>query len=53
LAESLLFEEKAIEKYHELLKLCGNNIALEELARDMIRKETEHIEEVQKMLLVP
>lgn len=53
LKESLQFEEKAIEKYHELLQHCGTNIALEELAREMIRKETEHIEEVQKMLMVP
>lgn len=53
LKESLQFEEKAIEKYHELLQHCGSNIALEELAREMIRNETEHIEEVQKMLLLP
>ena len=43
---------RAIEKYYELLKHCEDNVALEELAREMIRKETEHIEEVEKMLIV-
>lgn len=53
LKESLEFEEKAIEYYKELLKnIDEDDIALEELAREMIRTETEHIEEVKKMLLV-
>lgn len=52
LKESLHFEKKAIESYHELLNYCDGNIALEELAREMIRTETEHIEEVEKMLIV-
>lgn len=52
LKESLHFEKKAIEKYYELLEHCDKNVALEELAREMIRNETEHIEEVEKMLLV-
>ncbi len=52
LKESLQFEEKAVEMYKDLLKLVGDDIALEELAREMIRTETEHIEEVHKMLAV-
>lgn len=51
LKESLVFEEKAIEIYHEILKDCEDNIALEELVRELIRTETEHIEEVKKMLI--
>jgi bacterioferritin len=52
LKESLQFEQAAIDHYIQLLPLCGNNIALEELVREMIKLETEHIEEVQKMLNV-
>lgn len=52
LKESLQFEQAAIELYKEVLELCGDNIALEELVREMIRTETEHIEEVIKMLNV-
>lgn len=53
LKESLQFEEKAIEKYKDLLKqIDPEDIALEELIREMIRTETEHIEEVHKMLAI-
>lgn len=52
LKESLQFEQAAIDLYKGLLPLCADNIALEELVRDMIKLETEHIEEVQKMLNV-
>jgi len=50
LKESLENEREAVELYKQLLKLCGDNIALEELTREMIRLEVEHIEEVEKML---
>lgn len=50
LKESLDNEREAVELYKQLLGLCGDNIALEELTRDMIRLEVEHIEEVEKML---
>ncbi len=50
LKESLEFEEKALEKYKEVLKHAGDDIALEELLREQIRLETEHCEEVIKML---
>lgn len=52
LKESLQFEKKAIEHYMDVLKLTEGNIALEELCREMIRTETEHVEEVEKMLNV-
>ncbi|MBC7371663.1 MAG: bacterioferritin [Bdellovibrionaceae bacterium] len=51
LKESLVFEEKAIDLYHEVLKECESNIALEEMVRELIRTETEHIDEVKKMLI--
>lgn len=50
LKESLDFEEKALNKYKECLKFVEDDVALEELMRGMIRLETEHIEEVVKML---
>ncbi len=50
LKESLEFEEEALELYKELVKLAGDDIALEELAREFVRNETEHAEEVRKML---
>jgi bacterioferritin len=50
LAESLDFELKALGKYKELLKHVGDDVALEELVRSQIRLETEHVEEVRKML---
>lgn len=52
LKESLQFEKQAIDLYMEVLKLTEGNIALEELCREMIRTETEHVEEVEKMLNV-
>ncbi|WP_413578282.1 ferritin-like domain-containing protein [Bdellovibrio sp. HCB290] len=50
LAESLDFELKALAKYKDLLKHVGDDVALEELVRGQIRLETEHVEEVRKML---
>ncbi len=50
LRESLEHEKHAVNLYSELLKLAGDDVALEELAREMIRLEVEHIEEVEKML---
>ncbi|HEX7676150.1 MAG TPA: ferritin-like domain-containing protein [Bdellovibrio sp.] len=50
LKESLEFEERALDKYKELLRHVGDDIALEELVREQIRNETEHIEECMKML---
>jgi bacterioferritin len=50
LEESLKFEEEAVALYRQLVRLAGDDIALEELARSMVRQETEHVDEVKKML---
>ncbi len=50
LEESMHFELEGLALYKELVKLAGDDIALEELARDFVRQETEHLEEVEKML---
>ncbi len=50
LKESLTFERAAVEKYVSMLPLCEGNVALDEMIRDFVRLETEHIEEVEKML---
>ncbi|MGH7831751.1 MAG: ferritin-like domain-containing protein [Candidatus Binatia bacterium] len=52
LRESLTFEEKGLELYKDLVHLAeeAEDIALEELGREMVRHETEHLEEVAKML---
>ncbi len=51
LKESMVFEEKALELYYEVLAEVKDDIALEEMIREMIRTETEHIDEVKKMLV--
>jgi bacterioferritin len=53
LKESLKQEEEAVGLYKELVKLAGEDIALEELAREFVRTESEHIDEVKKMLRKP
>jgi bacterioferritin len=53
LEESLSFEREGLELYKLLVRLAGDDIALEELARDFVRTETEHLEEVEKMLRSP
>jgi bacterioferritin len=50
LAESLEFEKEGLHMYKHLLKVVGDDVALEEMTREFIRLETEHIEEVEKML---
>ena len=50
LKESLEYEKETLNQYYELLKLTNGNIPLEELARELIRAETEHVEEVEKMV---
>ncbi len=52
LRESSEFEKRNLELYLSLLPLCADNVALEELCREFIRTETEHLEEVEKMLKV-
>ena len=50
LTESLKFEEETLNLYKKLVTLCGDDIALEEMAREFVRLETEHTDEVRKML---
>jgi bacterioferritin len=51
LKESREFEAEALELYYDLLKSCGDDVALEEMVRGFIKLETEHLEEVDKMLV--
>jgi bacterioferritin len=53
LEKSLSHEVEALELYKELARLAGDDIALEEMARGFVRAETEHIEQVRKMLRAP
>ena len=55
LEESLKFEAEACALYTKLSALSAEigDIALEEMARSMVREEQEHIEEVEKMLTKP
>jgi bacterioferritin len=50
LEESRVFERESLDEYRNLLKIAGDDIALEEFARAQIVAETEHLEEVGKML---
>jgi bacterioferritin len=50
LEESLGFEMETLALYKKLVSIAGEDIALEELARDFVRQETEHTDEVRKML---
>ncbi|MCX6110510.1 MAG: ferritin-like domain-containing protein [Proteobacteria bacterium] len=50
LKECLVHERNALSMYRQLVDIAGDDIALEELARQFVREETEHIEEVEKML---
>lgn len=50
LKESLGFEEETLALYKKLVTLSGDDIALEEMARSYVRTETEHTDEVYKML---
>jgi bacterioferritin len=47
----IIHEERGIELYRRLLALTeGRHVALEELARQMVRNEELHVAEIQKML---
>ena len=50
LQESLNFELQGLALYKDLVTLAGDDIALEELARMFVKTETEHVDEVRKML---
>jgi bacterioferritin len=51
LKESLEAEKHGVDLYKKALPYTEGNLALEELIREFIRTEQEHIEEVNKMLL--
>jgi len=51
LKESLEAEKHGVALYKKALPYTEGNLALEELVREFIRTEQEHIEEVSKMLL--
>ncbi len=55
LEESLKFEEEAIVLYKKLTVLATDlgDIALEEMAREFVRQEIEHADEVRKMMRKP
>ena len=55
LEESLAFEEEAIVLYKRLARLAAelDDIALEDMAREFVRTEIEHADEVRKMIRKP
>ena len=55
LEESLHFEEEALQLYQELIVLAEKHkdIALEETAKSLFKEETEHTDEIRKMLIKP
>jgi len=55
LRESLYFEEEAIQLYKELITQAEKyeDIALEEMARALVKEEVEHADEIKKMLIKP
>ena len=55
LEESLKFEEQAIVLYKKLVTVATklDDIALEEMARECVRNEVDHVDEVRKMLRKP
>lgn len=55
LEESLNFEVQTLELYKKLAMVATEvgDIALEELAREQVKAETEHVDEVRKMLRRP
>jgi bacterioferritin len=50
LKEGLEFEEETLRLYKDTLDLLDGDVALEEVIRGLIKEETEHIEEVKKMI---
>ena len=44
-------KKAALDKYYSFLPLCEGDVALEELIRQLIQQEQEHIEECEKMLV--
>ncbi len=55
LNESLKHEEEAVSLYQQLTVMATElgDIALEEMAREFVRNEVEHVDEVRKMIRTP
>ncbi len=52
LTESLEYEKETLKQYYDLLPLVDDDVPLEEMVRKLISQETEHVEEVEKMIRV-
>jgi len=50
LVESLEYERETLKLYYQLLSQVEGDVPLEELVRQQIMDETEHVEEVEKMI---
>ena len=53
LAESLEYERESLKQYYDLLDSVEGDVPLEEMVRKLIADETEHVEEVEKMIRNP
>ncbi len=53
LRESMTHEKQALQAYETLLKLAGDDVRLDQYAREMIAAEVAHQDEVNKMLRRP
>jgi bacterioferritin len=53
LNEGLKHEERGLNLYKRLVDLAADDVALEEMARQFVRNETEHLDEIKKMLRKP
>ena len=50
LEEGRGFERETLAEYKRLLQMAGDDVALEEFARGQIVAESDHLDEVDKML---
>ena len=50
LTEGLEYEKETLKLYYELLESAHGDVPLEEMARGLIQDETDHVEEVEKMI---
>jgi bacterioferritin len=53
LSEGMKHEERGLNLYKRLVALAADDVALEEMARQFVRSETEHLDEIKKMLRKP
>jgi bacterioferritin (cytochrome b1) len=50
LAEALEFERQALEAYQDMLPRVAGNASLEKFIQQQITVETEHVQEIERML---